>query len=157
DTCMPAHAVASCVLGACVAGRCAPGWADCNKSEEDGCETYLRFDANNCTMCGMACALPHARQACSGGCYIAACDFGFEDCNSAPEAGCEVGVLSDTRNCGRCANACPGVARAVVGCSFGACTIQSCSQGFGDCNKNFNDGCEVSLLTDRTNCAACGA
>lgn len=33
----------------------------------------------------------------------------------------------------------------------------SCNPGFGDCNGNPSDGCEVDLATDFHSCGACGA
>jgi len=41
------------------------------------------------------------------------------------------------------------VPRGQVACALGQCVLSSCSQGFADCNKQFVDGCEVNLLTDR--------
>jgi hypothetical protein len=36
------------------------------------------------------------------------------------------------------------------------CTISMCSPGWGDCNKQVPDGCEVDLKTTLANCGACG-
>ena len=42
-----------------------------------------------CGACGTKCALAHATAGCSRGCYLAACDFGFDDCNADPMDGIE--------------------------------------------------------------------
>ena len=67
--------------------------------------------------CGSAC--PSAKNAVpscvDGGCAIA-CLGSFADCDDASATGCEVNVLSDRRNCGKCGHDC------MVGdCSNGAC------------------------------------
>lgn len=46
----------------------------------------------------------------------------------------------------------PNAAATCVGTN---CTISMCSPGFGDCNKQVPDGCEVNLKTV-DNCGACG-
>src|SRR5437773_4373126 len=35
---------------------CASGSADCNNNPNDGCETSVASDANNCGGCGVACS-----------------------------------------------------------------------------------------------------
>jgi len=70
------------------------------------------------------------------------------------EAAVPVDVSSDTstldRSCGVCA-----AANAVVSCVAGACRIDRCNAGFGDCNSRYDDGCETSI--DSTmNCGGCG-
>jgi len=42
------------------------------------------------------------------------------------------------------------------GCVGGQCTVVSCDNGFGDCNGQVTDGCEVNLQNDAANCGACG-
>ncbi|TAK26428.1 MAG: hypothetical protein EPO40_20230 [Myxococcaceae bacterium] len=54
------------------------------------------------------------------------------------------------RSCGVCA-----AANAVVSCIAGACRIERCNAGFGDCNARFEDGCETPL-DSVMNCGRCG-
>jgi hypothetical protein len=61
DGCEPcpaggAHTVAVCTAGATCGAACAAGFADCDGSPSDGCETPVASDAANCGACGRACA-----------------------------------------------------------------------------------------------------
>src|SRR5438128_12624349 len=67
--CTAPNAQSTCVGGQCQTGSCTTGYGDCNKDPKDGCEANLHVDPNNCTLCGMACGLPHAITGCSDGCY----------------------------------------------------------------------------------------
>ena len=154
--CMANHAGVSCAAGQCTIGTCAGGWADCNANPADGCEVNVRADAANCSGCGMACALPNAVVGCSGGCYIRACHYGWDDCNAMDKDGCETNVAADVRNCGACGMSCAGVARAKVGCVNAACALLSCDAGFADCDGQFVNGCEVGTTADINNCGGCG-
>ena len=68
---------------------CAAGWGDCNQDPSDGCETGLASDDKNCAGCGMACKIPNAVARCAHKCYLAACLYGFVDCNADDSDGCE--------------------------------------------------------------------
>ncbi|MSP62204.1 MAG: hypothetical protein EXR72_18100 [Myxococcales bacterium] len=97
--CAPVHSKGSCTGGACKAGACDPGWADCNTDPKDGCEVNLHVDPDNCTACGMKCALPNAINACANGCYTHACSPGFSDCNNDSKDGCEVKLPNANATC----------------------------------------------------------
>ncbi len=43
-----------CVSGSCTL-KCDPGFADCNKIVDDGCEINTTNDANHCGTCGLTC------------------------------------------------------------------------------------------------------
>jgi hypothetical protein len=58
---------------------------------------------------------------------------------------------SDPANCGACGNVCPSI-HGTPSCVQGVCKI-TCSDGWGDCNGNVDDGCE----TDTTTVSACGS
>jgi hypothetical protein len=55
-SCAAAHGTPACDHGACAVAACDPGWANCDCSLADGCETDTRVDAQNCGGCGVVCA-----------------------------------------------------------------------------------------------------
>ncbi len=154
--CSANHAQPTCTAGKCGTGMCDNGWGDCNGDPKDGCEANLHVDSANCTACGMGCALDNAIAACSDGCYIAACTFGWDDCNNNTDDGCETSVLTDLNNCGGCGVPCNGLPNAKASCTAGNCVLGTCNQGFYDCNGKPNDGCESNIAGDANNCGACG-
>lgn len=55
-------------------------------------------------------------------------------------------------SCAACA-----LPNAVARCAAsGQCDIQSCLQGFDDCDSDPSDGCEVNTANDPRNCGSCG-
>ncbi len=156
QSCMAPHARSTCAAGACGLGACNSGWGDCNKDPKDGCETSLHTDVNNCGMCGMVCAIPNAVAGCADGCYLAACQYGFADCNMDPKDGCEQSVSNDANNCGGCGMKCGAVPNGQASCVNASCQLASCNPGFLDCDHNPANGCEVAVATDTNNCGACG-
>ena len=154
--CTSTHATSSCAAGACQSAACLEGWGDCNNDPADGCEASLASDPANCGHCATACQFDHATAACSNTCYIAACEFGFGDCDESPGNGCEGNTLSDIKNCGSCGNVCNGAPHAKVGCINASCVLTECAAGFGDCDGSSADGCETPVLSDAKNCGVCG-
>jgi len=71
------------------------------------------------------------------------------------DCGPEIDLQTDPENCGECGYACE-VANGTPGCEAGACTIDSCNEGFDNCNFNVDDGCEADLSSDAANCNGCG-
>jgi hypothetical protein len=69
--------------------------------------------------------------------------------------GCEVDLRTTVTSCGACGRAC-ALANATAGCAAGACTVASCSAGFGDCDMSPLNGCETDTRTSRSHCGACG-
>ncbi len=61
----------------------------------------------------------------------------------------------DPKNCGVCGNVCPPLANGQNDCVNGACKL-ICDVGFGDCNADASDGCEVELTSSHDNCGMCG-
>ena len=153
--CASIHARATCAGGKCSLGKCDVGWDDCDKSAANGCETNLNVDPANCTGCGQACKLTNAKAGCSHGCYLEACNFGFDDCNSKPEDGCETPVLTDPKNCGGCGNSCSAPPHAKATCQNAVCILTNCDLGYTDCDGNVMNGCETVTGTDANNCGAC--
>jgi hypothetical protein len=65
EPCQTAHGTPGCSAGMCATGGCHPGWWDCNRAWQDGCETDLTTNTN-CGACGRVCA---AGTTCAdGGC-----------------------------------------------------------------------------------------
>ena len=153
------NSTAKCAAGACVPGACNSGWGDCNADAKDGCETNLRTNVNHCTGCGMKCDIKNAISGCSDAekppCYIAACKFGWDDCNGDPKDGCETNVLADIKNCGACGMPCAVKPNAQVSCINATCQLTSCVQGFLDCDGSPANGCEINIGTDAANCGGC--
>ena len=154
--CSFTNAGALCVSGSCALGACQFGWGDCNHVASDGCEKGLLNDTNNCGSCGNACSLPHATSDCnSGQCSVVACVAGYYDCNSLAYDGCETHTDVDLKNCGGCGNVCL-TPNATAKCVSGSCGVQSCSNGWLDCDKDPSNGCEINGQGDTSNCGVCG-
>jgi hypothetical protein len=91
----------------------------------------------------------------TGGSGGMGCAVGKGDCNGNPADGCEADLYGDTKNCGACANICPGGGGTPASCTAGMCGL-ACAAGTGDCDMNAANGCETNLKTDAQNCGACG-
>lgn len=154
----PAHGVASCVAGECQVSRCEGVNADCNASFSDGCEVDLSRDLQHCGDCATACAAsPGSLVICVGGtCGFGGCLPSFGDCDLNLTNGCEVALSSDAAHCGTCGHACEVLPHAVVGCAAGACGIERCEVGWGDCDQQPANGCETHLAEDSASCGTCG-
>jgi len=82
----------------------------------------------------------------------AGCPEGFKACGEpahcerpSPENGC------GADNCIPC-----GVRNAEPICSeSGECIIGGCNPGYGDCNENVSDGCEVNVYESVDHCESC--
>jgi hypothetical protein len=73
-------------------GACAMGYENCNATTDDGCESFLASDVNNCGSCGASCAaqLPNAVTACiNGDCQFVSCLPGLVDLDGDSANGCE--------------------------------------------------------------------
>lgn len=74
----PAHAVATCVDGAC-GFRCVEPSADCDEQPGNGCEVDLSSSVAHCGTCGSPCpAEDNASVSCVAGRCVSACLDGFE-------------------------------------------------------------------------------
>jgi len=151
-----ANAAAVCAVGSC-ASICVSGFLDCDGDAANGCEADLRTSTTSCGGCGRACAPPRATGVCeAGACRIGSCMAGFADCNMDPADGCEVNTGSDRSHCGACSNVC-SVPGATAVCAAGACRLDACLAGRGDCDMSATNGCEVDLNATVAHCGACGA
>ncbi len=152
----------ACAGGLCTS-TCNAGFANCTKpvapGADDGCETHIAIDINNCGACGRACAGTNVSvKACSGGLCTSTCAAGFSNCNQPPggsaDDGCETHSAIDINNCGGCGIVC-SASHVTQSCASGVCN-GACIGFFADCNGNKQtDGCETPTNTT-TDCAGCG-
>jgi hypothetical protein len=157
DTVSPANTVMDCVNGKCVVLACQAGYGNCNANNQDGCEAFLANDPNNCGRCGNKCALANAASTCvNGQCTLANCNVGYGNCDTNPANGCEVNIMTDPNNCGGCGQRCNFVNATGGSCVSGQCQVGACLAGYGNCDGNNANGCEVNIMTDRNNCGMCG-
>jgi hypothetical protein len=137
---------ASCKDSVCDS-TCTAGWGNCTQpaapAADDGCETALAADPDNCGQCARTCSNSNVAQiACSASKCSSTCQAGFANCvqPAAPAAddGCEVNLQTDAANCGSCGFNCAAVANKV--CVAGACACADAAQctkgggGVGTCD-----------------------
>ncbi len=155
-TCSTLNGSPSCTAGTCGIAFCNAGFFDCNNNPLDGCEVNSITDTFNCGACHHVCPSINSSPICSSGtCAIASCNTGFVDCNGFAGDGCEANIVSDPNNCGHCFGQCSRN-NGVPICNNGQCKMQSCNNGFADCNNVASDGCETNTLSDKNNCGTCG-
>ncbi|MBR4985350.1 MAG: hypothetical protein IKY83_06405 [Proteobacteria bacterium] len=142
---------------------CMEGWADCQTTADDGCETRITDDKNNCGQCGNNCdrnlSDKHVSNiTCSSGiCQFNACESGYGDCDNNTQNGCETDLTS-MENCGSCGNSCdsqPEWKNYTISCVNSNC-IKECSTGYKDCDGKESNGCETNISSDVRNCGKCG-
>lgn len=117
-------------------------------------------------LCGEGCIPDCTGRNCGdNGCgdTCGSCPTG-EDCNSTGQCvlteectetctslGLECGYV-----CGESCGLCPtNVLHTTYRCVYGLCIIESCEEGWANCDGNIANGCEAELGTD-LNCASCG-
>jgi hypothetical protein len=113
--------------------------------------------ATGCSLSTCApCVFPNATASCSPteACLIASCVGDYLSCKTSA---CDTDVAHDPDNCSACNVVCPPKPHVSKrGCSARACAVRGCDLGFEDCNRDYRDGCETSLLDDDMNCGHCG-
>jgi hypothetical protein len=121
----------------------------------DGTCVNLQSDPSNCGRCSARCVpAAHSMPTCSAGLCGSVCETNFSDCNHVPDDGCEANLLTDPLNCNACGTQCPGGDNASPACVDGACALK-CAAGFGDCDGNPANGCELPIQDDPNNCGRC--
>lgn len=109
--------------------------------------------ADECKPPRPRCSRPNALTACaSGECLLVECEAPFVDCDGEAGNGCEA-TLESVAHCGLCGAAC-ALPNARAACEAGTCVFEACLPGFGDCDGEGGNGCEVSLDTI-ADCGAC--
>jgi hypothetical protein len=145
-----------CDAGQCVVNDCVPPTTlDCDKDKANGCEVDSLSDPNNCLFCGNKCDLANAIGTCAAQkCIVVSCKPGYQNCDGVDANGCETKVDSDPGNCGACGTVCDAT-NGVPGCAGSVCGIV-CNSGFGNCDGNPANGCEVTFASDPSHCGGCG-
>ncbi len=99
---------AACQNSNCGIGSCNANFDNCDGMLDNGCESSLNTDVNNCGACGKTCAVANATASCaSATCGISSCNTGFGNCDNNPANGCEVNLNSSAAHCNACDAACP--------------------------------------------------
>ncbi len=156
NKCSATGCTPSCKSGVCGCSSCpVAGTADCDGDSSNGCETNTTSDPANCGGCGVTCSAPNATAACvNSTCEVASCAPGWADCNGLFSDGCETSLKTLT-NCGACNVTC-ALANATESCASGTCTLVACDPGFGDCDGNTANGCEINTNSSPAHCGDCG-
>ncbi|GAB4196855.1 MAG: hypothetical protein OHK0013_04410 [Sandaracinaceae bacterium] len=157
----------TCSSGQCTCGgsRGMTGMGEaCSGTGNECCGgtcTDVRSAVGNCGMCGNNCSTTvlNATATCSMSmCGYASCDPGFGDCFGGMPNGCETNLQTTVTACGNCTTNCNttllNTAMAGRTCASGVCNYTSCSPGFGDCDGNRANGCEVPVTTV-SRCGSC--
>lgn len=131
-----------------VAESCNGGDDDCDGRLDEDFD--LSSDPAHCGACDAACpaSVPNGSVACLGGACAVTCAPGFDDCDGAPDNGCEA-RLTTAAHCGACGNACGG-ATPVCGGNPPSCQA-ACPAGTELC-----DGSCADTDTDSAHCGGCG-
>jgi hypothetical protein len=171
-----ASGVTACQGGVCQVRTCTAPLANCDGKFESGCAVDTSSDVAHCGSCATPCpTLAGTTFTCaSSACKVSACADALIDCNGVVSDGCEcgaphavakcvvpgsdAGVNSDAGSVADAGDAGDTSAEAGGSTAPGACVMSGeCQPGFANCNGNLaGDGCETALLTDKTNCGACG-
>ncbi len=166
-SCLAIHASST----QCISGSCKPAcdstYADCTTppsgSLDNGCETAVGSDPDNCGACGRTCSSANvASRSCALGVCDSFCNANYANCNqpaTGADDGCETNTTTDPAHCGTCDRACSTDHTASLQCAGGVCT-STCQAGYGNCSKpgapTVDDGCETNTQTTTTACGACG-
>lgn len=68
-----------------------------------------------------------------------------------------VDTASDVNHCGGCGAVCEASSQVEgLTCVAGACVVTACKEGFDDCDKEHENGCEAELAVSKEHCGACG-
>jgi hypothetical protein len=138
----------------CSAGRCTlacdTGLTSCAAEGGAMVCANTRSDTNHCGACGQRCG---SGQRCVNSACV--CETGETACGTGSAAFC-IDAQTDVRNCGACGNRCATQTNASGATCAGAMCRAVCSQGFGDCDSAFSNGCEIDLGRNANHCGGCG-
>jgi hypothetical protein len=131
------HAQGGCLDGACLVTQCEPGFESCDPSDENGCETDVTADPQNCGECEKPCSVG---QACHDEECVDQCPGGSKACDgSCPD------LDTDSENCGDCGLACLSQNDSLTGiCQDAQCGLEPCPEDFRDLDGKPGNGCEYA-------------
>ncbi|HYJ11272.1 MAG TPA: hypothetical protein VEX18_19755 [Polyangiaceae bacterium] len=137
--CSTQHGTASCSNATCGIS-CTSTYANCGGTN-DGCETDLATDPNNCDACGRVCSASHmATRTCGGRSCNGNCAAGYSDCDSNKQTnGCEKHTDVDPNFCGDCNTV----------CKYRVCESGSCVASVGG-NDDVTAGPTTTKLAKNT-------
>jgi hypothetical protein len=127
--CTSHHSTMGCVGRTCVVTACDVGFADCDDTPVDGCETDLS-KATSCGACNAVCGA--ASPVCTAVGSSFECTNG---CSAATPLRCGADCVdpnTSTSHCGRCDVTCPVVANGTEACVAGMCGL-TCNLQFHAC------------------------
>ena len=81
------------------------------------------------------------------------CNRVDDDCDGATDEGFD--RQSDARHCGACGVECATL-HTSSRCEGGACVVDACESGWGDCDDDTQNGCETDTASSVSHCGACG-
>jgi hypothetical protein len=90
--CILENAVAACLDGECIIGKCNADFTNCDNSHETGCEAAVMVNPSRCGDCNTVCFTsdPTVVGICQGGaCIQEPCEPGTLDSDGNPSNGCE--------------------------------------------------------------------
>lgn len=157
--CSGQHGSASCEDGQCVI-ECAANFDDCdNDPTTNGCEADLLNSVTHCGGCGatFACDDGNTGQspACEqGACKYYGCPTGLGACDG--DGVCNDALTTST-HCGQCGNDCVadhGTSNCVESSGY-SCLLTSCQNGYGNCDTNPSNGCEINTESHKNHCGGC--
>ena len=81
------------------------------------------------------------------------CDGNDNDCDGSTDE--DFNLSTDTSNCGSCNTTC-SYTDGVPACNAGSCELSACDAGYGNCDSNDANGCEVDITSSEDHCGTCG-
>ena len=130
--------------------QCTLNYGNCDSNINNGCESYLLSDPNNCGVCGIVCA--GITPFCING-ICESCPQDYDNCDLINENGCET-YTNSVSNCGDCGVTCV-LPNAISTCNSGTCDILQCYDGWEDCDDDRSNGCEQFIDYDNFRCGSC--
>jgi hypothetical protein len=122
------HAVVACSNAAPTISACHSGWASCDGSQANGCETSLVTNTN-CGACGVGCG---STEVCTPSGCAATCDPPNTPCAQ----GACTNLATSIHNCGNCGTVCnPAHPGATPKCVNGTCDFD-CGVGYTKCGNS---------------------
>ena len=156
-SCSLPHANVSCTAGTCAFEGCEVGFENCDGDESNGCEANVQSDPTRCGSCTTSCTVPFGKSATceQGKCGVSNCAPPLADCDKDSAGSCETNLSENEASCGFCGNAC-AFTNGNAACAQGVCTLSNCKTGFGNCDGNDANGCEIATSSSLQHCGKCG-